>query len=611
MATSEVGKLRIELEASTARFEQGLERVNKRMGSLSKSAGGLSSAFSTAGKGLLAFVSIRGLSRVASDMLATADAIQKASERAGLSPERFQGLQYAAQSSSVQMEALSTSLQKFNQRVGEAQAGKEFGKVLESIGIEIRDAGGGFKSTEQVLFEYADAIKNASTSSRQLFLLNKAFEEQGARLLPVFRDGAAGIREYTEAAKRLGIVVSDADLKKLEDVATRIDQLTFSIKRFALTQATAAFDILERLGIDTGGTPEERLRRVREAIEREQETIDTIIRRGQERRGEIAEPEGFFEGFVAELKSAAEGLKLAADAANPLRENIAALRVEERALTIEVEARAAAQVEGSRAAAEQAAIEAAAARRAKDDALAFDELMFQISKQAKDEATAWQEELDELERVLDRIGQSVENEDRERAKLIDRSISGTELAAAAADRAFSSLGSSAVDAFFEADFAADRFFKGLARDLASLTVQAAIFGTVKKILGASFFAADGAVFSGGQVVPFASGGILSGPTAFPLSGGRTGVAGEAGPEGVFPITRDSRGRLGVVAVGGGSSKPIQVNVSTTINNSGPPDQNGASTGRAVEQAVNRAMARFFRAQAMEERRPGGALNPVL
>lgn len=64
--------------------------------------------------------------------------------------------------------------------------------------------------------------------------------------------------------------------------------------------------------------------------------------------------------------------------------------------------------------------------------------------------------------------------------------------------------------------------------------------------GDGVFAAKGEAFSGGRVIPFASGGIVSGPTMFPMASG-TGLMGEAGPEAVMPLARGSGGRLGVRA----------------------------------------------------------------
>lgn len=70
------------------------------------------------------------------------------------------------------------------------------------------------------------------------------------------------------------------------------------------------------------------------------------------------------------------------------------------------------------------------------------------------------------------------------------------------------------------------------------------------VAGMSPFA-RGAPFSQGRVMPFAKGGVLSGPVSFPMRGG-TGLMGEAGPEAIMPLTRGPDGRLGVQAQGGGT-----------------------------------------------------------
>lgn len=66
--------------------------------------------------------------------------------------------------------------------------------------------------------------------------------------------------------------------------------------------------------------------------------------------------------------------------------------------------------------------------------------------------------------------------------------------------------------------------------------------------------ANGAAFSNGNVIPFANGGVVSSPTLFPMAGGKTGLMGEAGAEAIMPLTRDSAGRLGVRASGGGQGQ---------------------------------------------------------
>jgi len=61
-------------------------------------------------------------------------------------------------------------------------------------------------------------------------------------------------------------------------------------------------------------------------------------------------------------------------------------------------------------------------------------------------------------------------------------------------------------------------------------------------------AALGNVFDDGRVLPFRRGGVVSGPTLFPMARGM-GLMGEAGPEAVMPLARDAGGNLGVRASG--------------------------------------------------------------
>ncbi len=98
--------------------------------------------------------------------------------------------------------------------------------------------------------------------------------------------------------------------------------------------------------------------------------------------------------------------------------------------------------------------------------------------------------------------------------------------------------------------------------------------------------ADGASFAQGRVTPFATGGVVSGPVAFPMRGG-VGLMGEAGPEAIMPLARGADGKLGVRSAGGGSVNVV-MNVST-------PDAEGfrRSQGQIAAQ-LGRALGRGHR-----------------
>jgi lambda family phage tail tape measure protein len=73
----------------------------------------------------------------------------------------------------------------------------------------------------------------------------------------------------------------------------------------------------------------------------------------------------------------------------------------------------------------------------------------------------------------------------------------------------------------------------------------------------SLFSAQGNVFSQSGLQPFAQGGIVNKPTHFAFAGG-VGLMGEAGPEAIMPLTRTSKGDLGVKAEGGNQKQTVNV-----------------------------------------------------
>ncbi|MEO0937001.1 MAG: phage tail tape measure protein [Pseudomonadota bacterium] len=98
--------------------------------------------------------------------------------------------------------------------------------------------------------------------------------------------------------------------------------------------------------------------------------------------------------------------------------------------------------------------------------------------------------------------------------------------------------------------------------------------------------ANGAPFSQGRVMPFATGGIVSGATPFGMRGGM-GVMGEAGPEAIMPLARGADGKLGVRAAGGGSTTVV-MNITT------PDAQSFRRSQSQIAAQMGRAMGRGTR-----------------
>ena len=148
---------------------------------------------------------------------------------------------------------------------------------------------------------------------------------------------------------------------------------------------------------------------------------------------------------------------------------------------------------------------------------------------------------------------------------------------------------SAFDGLVFDGFRASDALNAVARSVVNTAYSAAIKPVTKHFGGLladslTGLFADGASFAQGRVTPFATGGIVSSATYFPMRGG-IGLMGEAGPEAIMPLSRGPDGKLGVRSEGGGRPVQVVMNIST-------PDVTGFQRSQnQIAAQMSRAIAR--------------------
>ena len=170
--------------------------------------------------------------------------------------------------------------------------------------------------------------------------------------------------------------------------------------------------------------------------------------------------------------------------------------------------------------------------------------------QAADMAAGFDAEMQRIRGTLAETGYDVATLDRGLSRGLRRAFDGVVLDGMKLSDAMNVLANSMINAAYNAAV------KPVTDHVGGLLADG-----IGKLVGGIFGFADGAPFSAGRVMPFVTGGVVSGPTYFPMRGG-AGLMGEAGPEAIMPLSRGMDGRLGVKA--SGSSRPVNVvmNIST-------------------------------------------------
>jgi len=147
------------------------------------------------------------------------------SKKLQLSTDFIQTFGFAARETGVGTNAAEMALQRFSRRLGEAQQGTgELVKMLSRYNIELKNTDGTYRSTEEVLYDYADAIGNARNANEQLLLANKAFDSEGVGMVTVMRDGVKGLKQWEDRARSFGQIMDSETIQSLARAENAIER---------------------------------------------------------------------------------------------------------------------------------------------------------------------------------------------------------------------------------------------------------------------------------------------------------------------------------------------------------------------------------------------------
>lgn len=191
------------------------------------------------GLGLLSIS--RNIRTVVSDL----SQLGKVAAKVGVDAEQLQRLQFGFELSGVAANTTNMALQRFSRRVAEAANGSgELLPILEANNVALRDADGRMRSQIDVLRDYANLIRGASSSQERLLLAFKAFDSEGAAFVVGLQNGASGLDTLMSKADEAGGVIENELVKKAEELD---DEFAIVWRNFELNAKRAIINTVTAL----------------------------------------------------------------------------------------------------------------------------------------------------------------------------------------------------------------------------------------------------------------------------------------------------------------------------------------------------------------------------
>ncbi len=205
-----LGTLTISLLLKAGSFETDAGRAARIA---DKEAKAIARSFDAAGKaiGLALAAGITTVGAAVVSAINHMDDLSKAAQRANMPTEQFSALAHAANLADVSVQDLQGAMGKLAKAQGEAlNSSSAQAKMFDALGISAKNADGSLRDTADVFLDFADKFQKFKGSPEIMAAGMQLFGRSFQNLIPLLKDGSAGLRDAMQEAKDLGLVLSTA-----------------------------------------------------------------------------------------------------------------------------------------------------------------------------------------------------------------------------------------------------------------------------------------------------------------------------------------------------------------------------------------------------------------
>jgi len=161
------------------------------------------------------------------------DQLQKMAQRTGIAVEALSELKFAAERSGASVGVVEKAVKAMSKRVLDFERGLSTNvRTFDELGLSVKDLKG-LKPEEQFTL-ISDRLSKVADESRRAALAQEVFGRAGTALLPMIKDGAAGMDALRNKAKELGVVMTQTDADAAAELTDTMGDLWTTLQAVAV-----------------------------------------------------------------------------------------------------------------------------------------------------------------------------------------------------------------------------------------------------------------------------------------------------------------------------------------------------------------------------------------
>lgn len=244
-------------EQAASGFNATAEKISVSAGKMSQKFGSL--AEKTKGLSMAAAGALAGLAGLAVKAGQNADELNTLSKQTGVATDELQKMQYAADLIDVDTETITSGLRKLKKNLD----GHE--DTWKKLKVDVKDANGEYRNITDIFYDVAGALGNIENETERDVLAMDLFGKSADELAGIIDDGGAALKELGKQAEDMGVIISQEDLDKANELNDALDTLKAEI-----------LPTIAQLGVEIAQAIMPYIPAIKEAIENVLESLRNI-----------------------------------------------------------------------------------------------------------------------------------------------------------------------------------------------------------------------------------------------------------------------------------------------------------------------------------------------